>query len=82
MEYGDQNPDRLGNNLQLGNDLFATGCCPIDLVSNQHTPFPHVSREVASICIVTKYELSREKINNVVSEQVQHKSGCTVTEAG
>ena len=29
-----------------------------------------------------KYEPSRGKTNNVVSEQVQHKSGCIVTEAG
>ena len=28
------------------------------------------------------YEPPHEKTNNVVSEQVQHKSGCTVTEAG
>ena len=28
-----------------------------------------------------RYEPSREKTNNVVSEQVRHKSGCTVTEA-
>ena len=27
-------------------------------------------------------EPSHEKINNVVSEQVRHKSGCTITEAG
>ena len=27
-------------------------------------------------------EPPRGKINNVVSEQVRHKSGCTVTEAG
>ena len=27
------------------------------------------------------YEPPRGKTNNVVSEQVQHKSGCTVTEA-
>ena len=29
-----------------------------------------------------KYEPSREKTNSMVSEQVQHKSGCTVTEDG
>ena len=28
------------------------------------------------------YEPSRGKTNNVVSDQVRHKSGCTVTEAG
>ena len=28
------------------------------------------------------FEPSREKTNNVVSEQVRHKSGCTITEAG
>ena len=28
------------------------------------------------------FELPRRKTNNVVSEQVRHKSGCTVTEAG
>ena len=27
-------------------------------------------------------ELSHEKTNHVVSEQVRHKSGCTITEAG
>ena len=29
-----------------------------------------------------KIEPSREKTNNVVSDEVRHKSGCTVTEAG
>ena len=32
--------------------------------------------------VKSPYELSREKTNNVVSEQIRHKSGCTVTEAG
>ena len=29
-----------------------------------------------------KFEPSRERTNNVVSERVRHKSGCTVTETG
>ena len=31
---------------------------------------------------LSKYEPPRGKTNNVVCEQVRHKSGCAVTEAG
>ena len=31
---------------------------------------------------MSRYDPPRGKTNNVVSEQVRHKSGCTITEAG
>ena len=38
---------------------------------------------MSNVARITDYfELPRGKTNNVVSEQVRHKSGCTVTEAG
>ena len=36
--------------------------------------------KIGTSCVI--YEPPRGKTNNVVSEKVRHKSGCTVTEAG
>ena len=44
------------------------------------------SHRMPNRCVKCKlfviYEPSHGRTNNVVSEQVRHKSGCTVTEAG
>ena len=64
-----------------------------DLVGNAEERFSYAAAHVVlchllsgsvtcrNLFIQTIYEPSCEKTNNVVSEQVGHKSGCTVTEA-
>ena len=43
----------------------------------------HISNdEAAYMHKLKEYEPVREKTNNLGSEQVQHKPGCTVTEDG
>ena len=44
--------------------------------------FSGLADGTVAVVEVLAYEPSRENTNNVVSVQVQHKSGCTVTEDG
>ena len=50
-----------------------------------HILFFHLKVEVFKNILATTYDIiepSHGKTNNVVSDQVRHKSSCTVTEAG
>ena len=50
----------------------------------QHCPkeYRTVLLYITTTVVMLSNEPPRGKTNNVVSEQVRHKSGCTVTEAG
>ena len=65
----------------------ANGSPGITCPSPCHTAPPTLTGSVwvsgvSATCFRLVYEPPRGKTNNVVSEQVRHKSGCTVTEAG
>ena len=52
-----------------------------DRTSGMFMVSPSQISHIVQMCLIIN-ERSGEKTNNVVSEQVRYKSGCTVTEAG
>ena len=73
--------------IQTDSDKFQKNSDRFSLIQNflfMRVTWIFIAQPIAlmfgGLCIMIIYEPPRGKTNNVVSEQVRHKSACTVTE--